>query len=139
MAEMRSLSFWLILWCFAGVVANAQCAQQWNSTEHHCETSTCNDTILTFTPVEDSCCYHFSCESVDCCGELFSTCPSDEEECGDALTRSPEVRKRLSELSATSKILVADCRGHYSLYAPRLQDTTGKRGQTFAVNDHILR
>jgi hypothetical protein len=49
----------------------------------------------------------------------------------------PAVRERVAQVAATSRVLVAGCRGQYVLYEP--QADWGRTRHTVLVNDHVLR
>ena len=83
------------------------------------------------------------CGSISCCGQLFTTCNGNGG-CEPTKLRPREVKERLSELSRTSEILVADCSGRYGPYEPLslpvVARPTRSRAHTLeALNDHILR
>ena len=79
----------------------------------------------------------YSCEGVSCCGQLITDC-TQEGDCAQSVAlRNPEVRRQLTELSANSTVMVANCSGEYVPYEP---PGAGSRVRSSAlVDDHILR
>jgi hypothetical protein len=83
--------------------------------------TTCEETILASTPeglqIGGQA---YVCGSESCCEQLFTTCWFVNSDCIQILLRNAEVRERVNEVSRTSRILLADCKGHYALYEPHV-------------------
>jgi hypothetical protein len=111
--------------------ADGACADQMQTTKYTCVYGTCEDTILAFTPEGlgiGGQAYTGSSES--CCEQLFTSCYFVNSDCDQIVLRNADVRERVNEVSRTSRILLADCKGHYALYEPHV----GKA----SVKDHGL-
>ena len=78
-----------------------------------------------------------SCDSVPCCRQLFSDCYPNGVDCRDFRVRSSAVRERLDDLAKTSRVLLADCKGHYVPYESGSESITPQFSEL--VNDHVLR
>lgn len=73
----------------------------------------------------------------ECCGQLFSSFMMGGG-CEPEGLKRPGVKERLSELSRTSEVLVADCKGRYALYKPA--PTKERLTASWALlNDRMLR
>lgn len=107
-------------------LCNAFCASQtctYKLDEFHltCETATCSSTITQRLPAPGKDTIKYSCQTVSCCGELKTTC-TDDGSCPFALVR-PEMQARIEAIAATSQVLVADCTGRYTPYAPAAESS----------------
>jgi hypothetical protein len=125
-----------LLVCLCGTLCRADgaCADTMTGNVYNCAYQGCKSQVAVSTPSGgDS--EHYSCESVQCCKQLFSNCYFDDGDC--FLNSHPEVRKRLSRIAGTSRILVADCRGRYALYQPGPARDSVRHSAL--VDDHILR
>jgi hypothetical protein len=56
-----------------------------------------------------------ACGSVPCCGVLYTTCWGTNP-CQPAVLRNLESREQLTKLAAVSEVLIADCKGNYTLF-----------------------
>src|SRR5262249_16896561 len=77
------------------------------------------------------------CGSVDCCGQLMTSCWGDGG-CNPEALRIPQLKAAISDISKSSDILIANCDGHYVQYQEmRLE----RRHDSYVarLNDHILR
>lgn len=117
---------------------SAQCFDSWTTQDFHCDgPHGCSQDITVEYPngqgfegtvlVENS---------VSCCGQLFSNF-NPGATCFEVFKR-PGVMKQVSQLAATSDLLVADCKGHYVLYEPPSPVRTGALSLTL-VDNHVLR
>jgi hypothetical protein len=118
--------------------ADGSCADEMKGTTYPCAFGTCKSKVTTLTPAdEDINGQAYTCHAESCCEQLFTTCLFVNSGCVQILLRNAEVRERANEVSRTSRILLADCKGHYALYEPRV----GKAGvQDYGlVNERVLR
>ncbi len=118
--------------------ADGNCADEMKATTYPCAFGTCKSKVTTFTPEEgDIDGQAYTCSSVSCCEQLFATCLFVNSGCVQILLRNAEVRERVNEVSRTSRILLANCGGHYALYEPHV----GKaRVQDYGlVDERVLR
>jgi len=72
------------------------------------------------------------CSALDCCGQQITTCYGTSA-C-DVL-KKPSDKEQVNRLAATSDVLVADCKGRYALFQPRISE----HASLATLNDHILR
>jgi hypothetical protein len=118
--------------------ADGACAEQMVATKYTCVYGACKDTIYTFTPeglgINGQA---YTCSSDSCCGQLFGTCIFVDSGCDQILLRNAGVRERVNEVSKTSRILLADCKGHYALYEPRAGKASVQDHEL--VDDRVLR
>lgn len=126
------------LWLCNGLCA-AQCAETWQQMQFHCAgPDGCEGDLEVQYPGESSQ-YGVAivCGSENCCGQLFTTCYAGGG-CEPESVRKPEARKRLDRIAATSEVLVADCKGRFSLYTPS-SALAAYRASSMMLNDHVLR
>ena len=118
-----------------GAVCSAQCGDRVIYTRLPCvEGTTCRSEVFIGT-VTGGDLYYESCESVSCCGKLFSSCDLDGGSC--SLLKDPVARERIAKFAETSRVLVADCTGRYTRYAPR--PARYNVAGDFIVDERILR
>jgi hypothetical protein len=114
------------------------CANGFNQQYFNCQSSSCSDGIYVSYPNGSQDGQQIQCGGEDCCGQLFTTCWGTGDCEPVKALNNPAVKERLARLSAESEVLVADCRGRYSLYMP--SPAPGKNGASLALlNDHVLR
>ncbi len=97
------------------------CTNHLKEIEFDCTSSTCSSSVTVH--LNDDAgkqLIRYSCTSVKCCGQLFTTC-TDGGACDDAV-HNPEVRARIDDVAKTSRVLVADCDGRYAPYAPLTEE-----------------
>jgi hypothetical protein len=113
----------------------AQCGDHVTYTKLECVTKTCKSFVFAgFVSGGDL--YYESCSAEDCCGQLITTCSLDGGDCAGAV-RDPAARKRIAEFAESSRVLVADCKGHFGLYAsPPAEDHFGADA---VVSERVLR
>jgi hypothetical protein len=117
--HLMALAFVFFCSPFCG---SQSCTNHLKEIELECQSSTCSQPITVHLPDDGGPAdIKYSCTSVDCCGELKTTC-EDGGAC-DAAVRNPEVRARIDNVAKTSPVLVADCNGRYAPYTPRTERT----------------
>jgi len=123
-----------ILLCFCGSLcwADGACADSMTSTHYTCIYKTCSSSVDVDTPNSGDA-QHYSCESVECCKQLFTNCYFDGGDCTQAQMRNAATRESVIQAAGDSKVLVADCRGHYVVYDPR------QLRNPQLIDEHILR
>ncbi len=116
--------------------ADGNCADEMKATTYSCVYLSCKSKITTFTPGDSNINGQaYTCSSASCCEQLFATCLFVNSECDQI--QSAEVRESLNEVSRTSRILLANCRGHYALYVPHVRKV---RVQDYGlVDERVLR
>jgi len=131
--------FSLSLACSA--VCSGQCTNGFQTQTFNCVYSDqCEDYVTVSIPDGGQYGVTVECGSVDCCGQQFTTCYSNGGNCEPKKLRPREVKERLSELSRTSEVLVADCSGRYGLYELPQRPVVARRTRTLeALNERILR
>ncbi len=131
--HLIALAFVFLCSAFCG---GENCANHLKEVPLTCETATYTQTVILHMPDEAGPqLIKYSCTSVDCCGELKTTC-LDGGAC-DAAVHSAEVRARIDDVAKTSQVLVADCDGRYAPYVPRAERTINL--DRVVAADHILR
>ncbi len=116
----------------------AQCSPTWTTQDFHCDgPNNCHGDITVMYPSDPSQYGAGIAEnSEECCGQLFSSFnPSGS--CEPMTLRRRDVKERLAELSGTSEVIVADCKGRYGLYTP--PTAKEKSGSWALLNDRMLR
>jgi hypothetical protein len=132
---MKILIWAIAFVCVSGAVCRAQlCGEEMKQTIFSCVYESCSDSVTTSTPFGDRILF-VSCEAVECCKQLFTTCYFTGDSCSQVVDAA--LRERLAQVAASSRVLVADCRGHYALYEPR--PSRGQKYDSVLVNEHILR
>jgi hypothetical protein len=118
-------------------VSNAQCADGFNPVTFNCAYSDqCASQVTVWEPNESQNGVLINCGSTSCCGQLFTSCWG-QGGCQNDNLKGREVNERLTELSRTSEVLVADCKGRYALYTP--PPTKERSSASWALlNDHVL-
>lgn len=133
-----ALLFCALLVCCWAIPCDAQtCYDSLQSQTVHCVFKPCSNNVTVGVPQgEDGDNFTVSCSSTKCCGQLVTNCHIDED-CDSDQLRGPTLRKRVSDLATTSRILVADCKGHYAPFRNRLR--TALDSDSFFASDHLLR
>ncbi len=127
---------WLLL-CLNGTLCRADaCTDAITFTNLPCVYKNCSSHVYVGQPSGGNS-FLYDCQPVQCCQQFFSDCEFSGGDCQEIELRNPEVRQRLTEMAATSTVLVADCRGHYALYEPR--PGRGSLRDSVLLNEHILR
>lgn len=128
--HLMALAFVVLCCAFCGAQT---CTNHLKEIQFDCESSTCSDYITVHlnddAGRQD---IRYSCTSVKCCEQLFTTC-TDDGACDEAV-HNPEVRARIDDVAKTSQVLVADCNGRYAPYAPR----TKERSSTIGFSRRIV-
>ena len=138
MVALRGASIFVFLFVQAFTVSsNAQCTDNITYSKVQCAFgTTCKETVTVGRPSGRGDTIAYSCSSTSCCQQLLTDCFS-EGECFPFPLKTAEMQARLSEIAATSKVLVADCKGRYTSYE-RLRSDAPEHGSELA-NDHVLR
>jgi len=121
--------------------SNAQnCSSSFSPQEFECDgPDGCSEDIYLTIPSGGQYGLNVVCGGFSCCGQLFTSC-GGQGNCEAVKVRPPEVKARLTQLSLTSDVLVADCRGRYGPYEPSPGPVvTRRRGTLAALSDRILR
>ena len=117
--HMMRISSWVVpLLCLSGALCRADqaCGESVKQTTYPCVYRTCRDQITVTTPEGERVDF-FTCGPVACCQQLFTSCYDSGDPCSQAM--EPAVREHVAQVAATSRVLVADCRGRYALYEPQ--------------------
>jgi hypothetical protein len=101
--------------------------------------NSCSEEITVSLPNGEYGDRRIACYSVNCCGELHSTC-YDAGPCQGAIKAgmTPGVRKYLEKLALDSELLVADCSGHYAPFKAAAPNAN-KSASLAILNDRLLR
>ena len=98
--------------------AAQNCADLFPTQQFECDgPGGCSEDVVVNIPNGSEYGLYIHCGSIDCCGQLFTTC-GGQGNCEPVKLRPPEVKERLTQLSRTSDVLVADCSGRYGPYDP---------------------
>jgi hypothetical protein len=125
----------LFLW-IGTQIGNAQgCAEFLQGEVFKCIYESCRGSVLIQFPKggEDQA---ITCGPVECCGQLITTCDFNGDSCSDARLRDAAVRQSLDRIASRDEVLVADCNGRYSVYAPRPRRD---HADVFVLRDDALR
>lgn len=129
----------LALVCLCSTFGRSQnCAERLTGVTYTCVYgTTCSGRITVYQPVFGVDRIAYSCTSEECCKQLFTTCTNDSACPFSPL--NPQVRARIDEVATTSEVLVADCKGRYSLYARRRSETTIDLDRVLAADSISMR
>jgi hypothetical protein len=115
------------------------CVAGLEETQYHCVYGVCSGYVYTYTPIDEWGNVNYTCSSVPCCGQYFTTC--EVNGICDAVKKagmSESVRKYLEELPVVSELLVADCKGHYAPFKPAAY-RLNKPASLATLDDRLLR
>lgn len=134
--HMMKILSWGAFVCLYGALCRADqaCGEYVMETTYPCIYKSCSSHITVYWPAGERV-DHYTCGPVECCQQFFTSCYDDGLPCSQV--RDPAVRERVAQVAATSRVLVADCRGRYVLYEP--QADWGRTRHTVLVNEHVLR
>jgi hypothetical protein len=105
----------LVCLCSSLCRADGPCATTMNSNTYKCNYDDCHSVVTVQTP-EGPAAQSYTCSSEGCCGQLFTKCSFLQSDCDQGVLRSAAMRDRVRQVSDTSRVLLADCQGHYNLY-----------------------
>lgn len=111
------------------------CAPSYRTFPFSCHTPSCSDTQDVYVPD----CQEFGAAEysyqADCCGQPYTNFYS-EGGCIPVELRKPGAMDWLANISRDSDILVADCKGHYTLFhTPRYAAAR----RSFVADDPVIR
>lgn len=141
MTKILYLALTALLMMLLQTTSNAQNCSSWFSPqEFECDgPDGCSEEIYLSIPSGGQYGLNIICSGFSCCGQLFTSC-GGQGACEAVKLRPPEVKARLTQLSLTSEVLVADCSGRYGPYEPSRGAVAAKRRRSLAaVSDRILR
>ena len=123
--------------CLCGTsVGFAQaCTEDLNTAQWHCVFDGCQRTVYYQTPGGEQPLWSYSCTSLDCCGELITTCHFDGP-CEAGGLRDHANLRRLDDVATRHNVLIADCKGRYMLYR---QFRKQRSLPDYSLSDRILR
>jgi len=99
-----------LLFCASTARAQFDCAEYFEYQEVKCVYQDCVDHALIPIPRGGEL-YHYTCTPYNCCNQLITECDFDGNSCPGVWRNNPDVRRHVVEVAATSRVLVADCRG----------------------------
>jgi hypothetical protein len=117
--------------------SHAQCTDLLEPQVYQCEFEECRNRVTVEYPDMAGDDHGYDCFSVECCGQLFTSCEYvDNDDCGGD-SADPAKRERIAQMAEGSRILVADCKGRYRLF----RDTTDASHfhKFLVLTDHVLR
>lgn len=119
-------------------LCSGQCANGFSEMTINCAgPHGCTDSVPIFIPDESQDGVRVVCGAVSCCGQLLTSCLG-EGGCQDEIMKKPGVRDQVAELAATSKVLVAGCKGRYVPYIAPVYQANG-RWRPALLDDLVLR
>jgi hypothetical protein len=121
--------------CGAALCCAQNCTEGMNTTRLTCVFGSCRSAVYVETPANRKPISNYSCDSVSCCGQLFTTC-IEEGPCEIGELRDPAILRRVNDAAAKYSLLVADCTGRYVRYRlPR----TEQGMPDYWLSDRMLR
>lgn len=97
--------------------AQFDCTDYFTSQQFECaDGEGCNSSVDVWVPHSTQYGEHFNCSSVNCCGQLFTSCAFSGGGICDPFGKRPEFKKEVDQLAMVSDLLVQDCQGRYVPY-----------------------
>lgn len=124
-----------LVFLYSNICRADGCADTLVQTTYPCVYKSCSEQVTAFTPYGPRGSLEFTCGPIACCQQLFTSCLFTGNTCDQVM--GPEERRRVAEVAATSKVLVADCGGRYALFEAGPNRSNGRNSAL--IDENILR
>src|SRR5215472_9639448 len=96
-----ALGFALWISLSGAVVCHAQsCTEAMNLVKFECTFDTCNRTMYVRLPKNQNPIFPYSCDSLDCCGQLLTDCTIEPGDCSPNALRDTAFLHRVKDVAA---------------------------------------